>query len=61
MPFRLINAPATFKRTLNILLSGFNWRTCHVYSSIEIVFLKLFDTHLLDVKMVLLSLQKAGI
>jgi hypothetical protein len=31
MPFGLRNAPATFQRTVDIVLSGVRWKTCLVY------------------------------
>ncbi len=31
MPFGLINAPATFLRTIDIILARFKWQSCLVY------------------------------
>ena len=31
MPFGLTNAPATFQRTLDILLAGYRWSSCLVH------------------------------
>jgi Reverse transcriptase (RNA-dependent DNA polymerase) len=31
MPFGLQNAPATYQRAIDIILSGLKWRTCLVY------------------------------
>ncbi len=31
MPFGLCNAPATFKRLMDLVLSGISWKICHVY------------------------------
>ena len=38
MPFGLCNAPSTFQRTVDMLLSGYKWRTCLVYLDDIIVF-----------------------
>eukprot|EP00171_Calliarthron_tuberculosum_P003874 IDg3874t1 len=57
MPFGLCNAPATFQRTLDILLAGFRWKTCLVYLDDVIIFSKNFDEHLQHVEDVLSTLQ----
>ena len=46
MLFGLCNAPATFQRTLDILLANLRWKTCLVYLDDVIVFSKTFDEHL---------------
>ncbi len=46
MPFGLCNAPATFQRTLDILLTGYRWRSCLVYLDDVIIFSSTFDEHL---------------
>ena len=61
MPFGLMNAPATFQRTLDVLLSGHNWKTCLVYLDDIIIFSKSLDTHLDDVRQILEKLRHAGI
>ncbi len=38
MPFGLTNAPATFQRTLYILLSTYKWKTCLAYLDKVIIF-----------------------
>ena len=45
MPFGLCDAPATFQRTLDILLAGLRWKTCLVYLDDVIVFSKTFDEY----------------
>jgi len=61
MPFGLCNAPATFQRTIDILLSGFRWRSCLVYLDDIIVFSSTFDDHLGHVTEILKVLETAGI
>ncbi len=38
MPFSLCNAPATFKRLMELVLSGFNWKICLIYLDDVIVY-----------------------
>ena len=61
MPFGLCNAPATFQRTLDILLSGFRWKTCLVYLDDIIIFSKSAEEHLKHVEQVLSVLRTAGL
>ena len=61
MPFGLCNAPATFQRTLDILLAGLRWKACLVYLDDVIIFSKTFDEHVEHVQDVLNILQRAGI
>ena len=53
MPFGLRNAPATFQRALDIILSGVRWQTCLIYLDDVIVFSKDAETHLRHVDEVL--------
>ncbi len=46
MPFRLTNTPATFQRTLEIILSSYKWKTRIVYLDDVIIFLKDLESHL---------------
>ena len=61
MPFGLCNAPATYQRTLDILLAGLKWQSCLVYVDDVIVFSETFDKHLSAVEDVLAILQEAGL
>ena len=61
MPFGLTNAPATFQRTLDILLSRYKWRTCLVYLDDVIIFSNKLDDHLSHVEQILTALSQAGI
>ena len=53
MPFGLCNAPATFQRTVDILLSGYRWKTCLVYLDDVIIFSISIEEHLKHVDEVL--------
>ncbi len=61
MPFGLCNAPATYQRTLDILLSGFKWQSCLVYVDDVIVYSRTFEDHLDQVQMILQVLKRAGL
>src|SRR3569832_2418989 len=43
MPFGLCNAPATFQRLMDFLLSGLSWDTCLVYLDDILIFAKTHD------------------
>jgi Reverse transcriptase (RNA-dependent DNA polymerase) len=49
LPFGLRNAPAPFHRAIDIILSGFKWKTCLVYLDDVIVFSKSKKDHLAHV------------
>ncbi len=38
MPFSLCNAPATFERLMELVLSGLNWKICLIYLDGVIVY-----------------------
>ena len=61
MPFGLRNAPATFQRALDIILSSVRWQSCLIYLDDVIVFSKNVEQHLKDVDVVLKLLGKAGV
>ena len=61
MPFGLKNAPASFQRTLDIILSGYKWKSCLVYLDDVIIFSGSFEDHLCHVRAVLRALKAAGI
>ena len=46
MPFGLCNAPATFQRLMDLVLSGLQWSNCLVYLDDAIVMGKTFQEHL---------------
>ena len=61
MPFGLCNAPATFQRTLDIILSPYRWRTCLVYLDDIIIFSPDYESHITHVDEVLSAIQAAGV
>jgi RNase H-like domain found in reverse transcriptase/Reverse transcriptase (RNA-dependent DNA polymerase) len=61
MPFRLRNAPATFQRTVDIVLSGLRWKTCLVYLDDIIVFSNSPEEHARHLDEVLSLLYGAGL
>ena len=61
MPFGLRNAPATFQRALDIILSGLRWQTCLIYLDDVIVFSKDTNEHVAHVDEVLTLLRSAGV
>ena len=60
MPLGLCNAPATFQRTVDMLFSGYRWRTCLVYLDDIIVFCNTKEDHLTHVREILTILKDAG-
>lgn len=61
MPFGLKNAPATFQRVMNIILSSVHWQFALVYLDDVIVFSKTLDEHFDHVRTVLRLLRNAGV
>lgn len=61
MPFGLTNAPATFQRTLDILLSPFRWKSCLVYLDDVIIYSKDAEAHFGHVEGILDALSRAGV
>ena len=51
-PFGLTNAPPTFQRTMDIVLSGLSWDICLVYMDDIIVLSKTFEEHLVNLQAV---------
>ena len=53
MPFGMSNAPATFQRLMDVVLSGLQWSTCLVYIDDLVIRGKTFEEHLQYLKEVL--------
>ena len=61
MPFGLCNAPATFQRLMELVLSGLHWTSCLVYLDDIIIFSKTVNEHLRQLEEVLDCLRGAGL
>ena len=60
MPFGLKNAPATFQRTMDVLLSGLTGQACWVYLDDIIVASRTWESHLNDLAAVFGRIRSAG-
>lgn len=61
MPFGLCNAPATFQRTMDLVLLGLNFQVCLVYLDDVIIFSRDPVQHLDRLEQVLKRLQGANL
>jgi len=61
LPLGLVNAPASFQRALDIILSGLRWQKCLVYLDVVIVFSWTVEDHIRHLCEVLLMLEKADV
>ena len=61
MPFGLANAPATFERMMEHVLSGLHWETCLIYLDDVIIFSKTFEEHIARLHQVLTRLKEANL
>ena len=61
MPFGLTNAPATFQRSLDLIISQFKRRTCLVYIEDVIIYSKSVEDHIRHVDEILTALEEAGV
>ena len=61
MPFGLCNAPATFQRLMDLVLSGLQWSKCLVYIDDVIIMGRTFDEHLVHLQQVFKRLRQAGL
>ena len=52
MPFGLSNAPATFQRLMDLVLSGLQWSRCLVYLDDIIIVGRSFEEHLSNIQVV---------
>ena len=60
MPFGLLNAPATFQRAMDIILSEVRWESVIVYLDDIIIFSRTFEEHIRHLGIVLSKLSAAG-
>ena len=60
MPFGLVNAPATFQRAMDVILSSVKWKFCLVYLDDIIIYSPSHQQHLKDLDLVLGLLSRAG-
>ena len=61
MPFGLVNAPMTFQRAMDLILSGLKYEICLVYLDDIIVFGRTWKEHCDNLRIVLQRLRSAGI
>ncbi len=61
MPFGLCNAPSTFQRLMETVLTTLHWTTCLVYLDDIIIFSKTVEEHLSRLKEVFERLRQAGL
>ena len=61
MPFGLVNAPATFQRLMEVVLSGLARRVCVVYLDDVLVFGRTIEEHNANLAQVLERLRRAGL
>ncbi|KAL6455153.1 hypothetical protein MHYP_G00364060 [Metynnis hypsauchen] len=61
LPFGLSNAPATFQRLMNNVLSGLIYKCCAVYLDDIVIASLTFEQHLADLREVLSRLYSAGL
>ena len=61
MPFGLCNAPATFERLMETVLSGLHWQKCLIYLDDIIIYGKTFNEMISNLDTVLQRFEKAGL
>ena len=61
MPFGLSNAPQTFQRLMNGVLSGLTWEECLVYLDDVIIYSRTFEEHLERLEHVFERLKESGL
>ena len=61
VPFGLCNAPATFSRLMDRVLSGLHWETCLFYLDDIIVFYSTWEEHLVRLQQVFERLRHANL
>ena len=61
MPFGLCNAPATFQRLMQVILSRLEWKCCFVYLDDILIASATFEEHMKHLRMVFTRLRDAGL
>ena len=61
MPFGLKGAPATFQRTMDVVLSGLEYNICLCYLDDILVFSSDFESHLIRLAQVFSRIRKANL
>lgn len=61
MPMGLVNSPAVWQRTADVVLEGLVGQVCHVYMDDIVIYSETFDQHMKDVESVLRRLRGAGL
>ena len=61
MSFGLTNAPSTFQRTMDVVLSGLTWKNCLVYLDDIIVYSPNFSQHLKDIQELFDAMKTASL
>ena len=61
MPFGLCNAPGTFQRLMEQVLSGLHWRTCLIYIDDVIAYSPTFEEHVVRLREVIGRFRGAGL
>ena len=61
MPFGLVNAPATFQRLMEAVLTGLARGVCHVYLDDVLVFERTLEEHNRHLGQVLRRIRTAGL
>ena len=59
MPFGLCNAPGTFQRAMDVLLTGLNWKIALIYIDDILIYSSTYEKHLKDVQLVIDRLSDA--
>jgi transposase InsO family protein len=58
MPFGLCNAPSTFQRCMDVMLTGLNWKCCLVYIDDILVFSNSLEEHIEHLSQIFERLRK---
>lgn len=61
LPFGLCNAPATFQRMMDQVLSGLKWTMCLVYLDDLVIYGSTFEEHCERLEAVIMALDQAGL